>query len=185
MEDKDILALYRARSEDAVAATEEKYGGLCRSVAQNILPSGEDAEECVNDAWLSAWNSIPPQQPDNLSAYLARLTRNAALDRFRHEHAGKRGAGEVPAALDELEECIPGRGGVEEALDARDLTAAIEKFLRAQPPLQRNMFLRRYWYLCPVGEIARDWGMTRSRAASILHRTRSALKRYLEQEGFL
>lgn len=185
MEDKDILALYRARSEEALAATAEKYGALCRSVAKNILPSGEDAEECVNDAWLGAWNSIPPQQPENLSAYLARLTRNAALDRFRRERAGKRGAGEVPAALEELGECVPARGGVEEALDAQALAAAVDRFLRMQPELQRKLFLQRYWYLAPVGEIARMWGMSRSRAASVLHRTRNALKQYLKQEGFI
>lgn len=185
MEDKDILALYCARSEEALSATAEKYGGLCRSVARHILSSGEDAEECVNDTWLSAWNSIPPQEPENLSAYLARLTRNAALDRFRQERAGKRGAGEAPAALEELAECVPAPGGVDETLDAQALAAAVDRFLRTQPELQRKLFLQRYWYLLPVGEIARAWGMSRSRAASILHRTRNALKRYLKQEGFL
>lgn len=185
MDDQDILTLYLARSETAVAATQEKYGALCRSVARNILPCGEDAEECVNDVWLGAWNAIPPQQPKNLSAWLARLTRNLALDRFRREHAQKRGGGEVPAALDELEECVPGRDTVEGELDAQALTRAVADFLRTQPPLRRNIFLRRYWYLSPVDEIAKDYGMSRSKAASLLHRIRGELKRYLQQEGFL
>lgn len=185
MEDKELVALYWSRSEEAVSASAEKYGALCRSIAQNILRSGEDAEECVNDTWLSAWRSIPPQRPENLQAYLARIARNLALNRRKEAGTQKRGGGEVPAALSELDECVPAPGGVEEAADALALTQALEAFLRAQPREKRNIFLRRYWYLSPVEEIARDCGMSRSRTASLLHRMRVELRRYLEQEGFL
>lgn len=185
MEDRDIIALYWARSEDALSASAEKYGGLCRIVARNILHSGGDEEECLNDTWLNAWNSIPPQRPENLSAYLARLTRNLALNQVRLERAQKRGEGEVPAALAELEECAGAGGGVEDRLNARELTRAIENFLRDQPRKRRNIFIRRYWYLSPVEELAREYGMTRSGVSSLLHRMRGALKQHLEQEGFL
>lgn len=185
MEDSEIIALYWSRSEDAVAASAEKYGPLCRAVARNILHSGGDEEECLNDTWLSAWSSIPPQRPESLPAYLTRLTRNLALNRLRLGRARKRGEGEVPAALEELDECVGAGGGVEELVDAKELTAAIEAFLRAQPRQRRNIFIRRYWYLSPVEELAREYGMTRSGLSSLLHRMRGALKKHLEQEGFL
>lgn len=175
MEDAKILELYWMRSQDAVAQTQQRYGALCRSVAGNILASGGDVEECVNDVWLAAWNSIPPAWPE-------RLTRNIALDRLDYNRAQKR-RGELSVALSELEECLADPTEVEGQVEAGQTAAAIDAFLRALPREQRWVFLRRYWYADPVAEIARRGHMTVSKVKSMLLRTRKKLKVYLEQEG--
>ena len=182
MEDAKILELYWMRSQDAVAQTQQRYGALCRSVAGNILASGGDVEECVNDVWLAAWNSIPPARPERLGAYLARLTRNIALDRLDYNRAQKR-SGELSIALSELEECLADPKEVEGQVEAGQTAAAIDAFLRTLPREQRWVFLRRYWYADPVAEIARRGHMTVSKVKSMLLRTRKKLKTYLEQEG--
>lgn len=175
MEDAKILELYWMRSQDAVAQTQQRYGALCRSVAGNILASGGDVEECVNDVWLAAWNSIPPAWPE-------RLTRNIALDRLDYNRAQKR-RGELSVALSELEECLADPTEVEGQVEAGQTAAAIDAFLRALPREQRWVFLRRYWYADPVAETARRGHMTVSKVKSMLLRTRKKLKVYLEQEG--
>lgn len=185
MNDRDILRLYFARDEAAITASSEKYGNYCRYIARNIVENAEDAEECVNDAWLAAWNTIPPKRPDNLATYLGRITRNAALCRVRAATAEKRGGGQYTVALDELEECISAPRGVEEAVDARALTAAIESFLRALPPSKRAVFVQRYWYLSSAADIAADRGMTVSAVNTLLCRLRAQLKTYLEKEEHL
>lgn len=182
MEDHEIIALFFRRSEEAVTAASRKYGAYCRSVVTNILPSREDAEECINDTWLSAWDSIPPNRPQRLGVYLARIARNTALNRRKELTAQKRGGGAVDAVLEELHECI-GDSGMDEALDELVLRDAINAFLRSQPKQKRDIFIRRYWAMEPVNDIAKALGLRRGQTATILYRMRRELKEYLEKEG--
>lgn len=183
MEDHQIIALFEQRSEEAVDAAARKYGAYCRAIADNILRSPEDAEECVSDTWLAAWNSIPPQKPKYLSVFLGRITRNSALNRLKLLNAQKRGGGTTEAVLDELAECIPAQGGVEEAFDEILLKEAIDSFLRSQPEQKRRVFIRRYWAMEPVGDIAKAFGLRRGQVATMLYRMRQELKEHLEKEG--
>ena len=185
MEDREIVELYWQRKEEALAESQGKYGGLCRSVAQGVLGSPEDAEEAVSDALLRAWNSIPPNRPAYLDAYLAKLCRRAAIDRLRHDRAGKRWGGEAALALEELEDCVPGGGGAEAAMEASELAQLLARFLRSQPEQARQAFLRRYWYVDPLPEIAAVLGCSESKVKSLLFRTRKKLRSYLEKEGYL
>ena len=169
MNDQDILDLYFARSESAISATNEKYGKYCHTVAMNILYSHEDSEECVNDTWLRAWGAIPPKRPAMLRTFLGKITRNLALNRWEHAHADKRGRGETAAALDELTELT--------------LTECINRFLEHQKPANRKLFVRRYWYLSDIKEIAGDYGFTESKVKMTLSRMRAQLMAELEKEG--
>lgn len=183
MEDQDIIALYFAREDAAIEASAAKYGRYCRAIAGNILHSAEDVEECVNDTWWKAWQTIPPHRPHLLSAFLGQLTRRLALDRYRRASAAKRGATEVPLALDELQECVPAHRTVEQAVDDHALTAALDVFLLTLEPGRRRMFLQRYWYLCPIADIAHSCKASESRVKMTLLRTRRQLKDYLQKEG--
>lgn len=185
MKDEEIISLYWNRNEQAIAATAHKYGGYCHSISYNILHSNEDAQECVNDTWLGAWKSIPPRQPKRLSAYLGKITRNLSLNRARQYSAQKRGLGQTELVLSELEDCIPAQNSVEQMFDEMVLARSISQFLRAQPRQNRNIFIRRYWYLSPIRDIATDRGMSESRVASLLFRMRNALKSHLEKEGIM
>ncbi len=185
MEDARILELFRARDESAIAEMAEKYSRYCRTIAVNILGCDEDADECVSDAWLGAWNSIPPHSPENLSTYLGKLTRRAALKKWRAEQTEKRGSGQTALALEELAEVLPMSGAPEERLMAGELVDALNNFLGTLPEVQRRIFLRRYWYLDPVERIAQNWGFTPAKVSSMLHRTRLKLKNYLKKEGYL
>ena len=180
MEDSRIIDLYWARSEEAVAQTARKYGGYCRRIARNILFNPEDTDECVNDTYLRAWDTIPPQRPKVLQTFLARITRNLSLDRWRRNHARKRDSGGF-LALEELEECVPGSdGNMSEDIAIRD---ALNGFLGSLKPEHRKIFLRRYWYLSPVKEIAEDYSISESKVKMILLRTREKLIVHLEREG--
>lgn len=181
--DSEIVGLYWARSEAAIAASAEKYGGYCHTIAYNILHNDADAEECVNDTWLGAWKSIPPQRPDCLRAYLGKITRNFSLNRFKRYHAEKRGFGQVALALSELQDCIPDETDMEQAAEASTLVEAVNRFLYAQPERKRNIFIRRYWYLCPIRQIAAHYGLSESKVTSLLFRMRKELKAQLETEG--
>ena len=183
MNDEEIVQLYWARSEAALIQSNNKYGAYCRSIAQNILQSSQDAEECVNDTWLAAWNAIPPTKPDCLRAFLGKLTRNFALTCYRKHQAQKRGGTQVDIALSELEECIPSLEHVEQVVEQVVLSEALGAFLRGLPLEKRRVFVRRYWYLSPIAEIAADYGISQSKTASMLMRMRKQLKSYLEQEG--
>lgn len=185
MEDREIVELFWQRREEALEESQKKYGGLCRSVARGVLGSPEDAEEAFSDALLRAWNSIPPNRPACLDAYLAKLSRRAAIDRLRHDRAGKRWSGEAALALEELADCLPDRGSTEAQLEASELAKLLEHFLRAQPELARQAFLRRYWYVDPLSEIAYVLGCSESKVKSLLFRTRKKLRSYLEKEGYL
>ena len=180
MEDNRIIDLYWARSEEAVAQTARKYGGYCRRIAWNILYNPEDTDECVNDTYLRAWDTIPPQRPKVLQTFLARITRNLSLDRWRRNQAQKRDSG-VFLALEELEACVPGcDGNMSEDIAIRD---ALNGFLGNLKPEHRKIFLRRYWYLSPVKEIAEDYSISESKVKMILLRTREKLRVHLETEG--
>lgn len=184
MEDKEVVALLWQRDENGLRAAEERHGRFCRTLAQNLLGSREDAEECWNDALLRAWNAIPPEHPALLRAYLAKLTRRLAIDRLRAKGAEKRGGGETPLLLDELAECVSGVEDAESEAISRELGAAISRFLAAQSARQRELFVRRYFYGESVGALAKRLGMRENSAAAALKRSRDALRTYLEKEDF-
>lgn len=184
MEDSQLVQLFWDRDERAIPATAEVYGNYCFAVAHNILDSTQDAEECVNDTWLHAWNAIPPQRPKALSPFLARITRNLALHMLRRNRAKKRGGGEIELVFEELAECVSGRDWVEQAVDERELTRAINDFLAGLPAEKRKIFVRRYWYAERVATIAKGTGMTENRVSVTLHRLRAALRTFLEERGF-
>lgn len=180
MEDRQIIALYFQRSEDAIAMTESKYGRLLFSVAYNILYSEGDSEECVSDTYMRAWQTIPPTVPNRLSAFLAKITRNIALNRYRD---GKRRGRNLTAELifDEIAECVPDSSG-DIAKDI-ELREALNGFMAALDSGHRLIFLKRYFYMCPVKDIAREMGMTVSAVKVSLSRTRTKLREHLEREG--
>ena len=183
MEDEQILDLYNARSEQAIAETAIKYGPYCHSIAMNILKNEEDAEESVSDTWYAAWQSIPPQRPGILSVFLGRLTRNFSLDRWRKMRAFKRGGGETTLALEELRDCVSGKESVESALVRKETLRSINRFLEGLTPMERSVFLCRYWYLDSTLEISAKSGFSETKVRSMLHRLRIRLDRHLEKEG--
>ena len=185
MEDREIVQLYWDRSEKAVFETGARYGRYCRAVADRILQDTRDAEECVNDAYLRAWNAIPPARPADLRTYMGKIVRNLALNRWEKRNAEKRGAGQVPLALEELAECLPATDDVERAAEDGVVRDALDHFLAALPERTRKVFVRRYWYLSSVREIAKDYGMSESAVTVTLFRTRSKLKTALEEEGII
>lgn len=184
MEDAKILELYFARSEDAIRETEKKYAGYCRSVSYGILGSREDAEECVNDALLRAWNAIPPNRPDNLRVYLGRIVQNLSIDRYRSSASKKRGDGTADVSFDELENLLPALGGSEEDLNEEELLKSINAFLAGQKELHRIIFVQKVWYLLPVRRIAELHGISESKTVSVLYRMRRRLEAELRKEGY-
>ena len=184
MEDKAILDLYFARDELAIAETDRKYGGYCYSVANRILNSKEDSEETVSDTLWQAWNSIPPQRPNYLKLFLAKIARNKAFTRWRKLSAAKREGGETELVLEELAGCIPGREQIDDQLNARELAKVIRKFLDTLPEREQDIFLQRYFYVRDAESIAVRYGMKRTNVNVILSRTRANLKTYLAQEGY-
>ena len=185
MEDNQIIELFWQRDESAITETGRKYGAYCRTIANNILQNNEDAEECVNDTWLKAWNSIPPARPASLKAYLGKITRNLALDKAAAASAQKRGGGEYTLALDELAECIADGSDIEQAYEEKELKEYIFKFLRTLPERERNLFVRRYFFVDTVKEIAAKYALTENNVMVILSRTRKQLKSKLMKEGFI
>lgn len=184
MEDSRIVELYWQRSEEAIHQTQLKYGNYCYTIASNILPSREDARECVNDTYLAAWNAIPPHRPTLLSAFLGKLTRRISIDRWRQLSAEKRGGGTVPRALDELTQCIPGGEDPAMVVEAKALAQAINRFLDTLPLTERRIFLLRYFELATTKDLQARFSMSESKLKSILHRTRKKLRHHLEKEGY-
>ena len=182
MQDEAIVTLYWERDEQAIRHTDEKYHIYCHTIADRILRSTNDAEECVNDTWLRAWNTIPPQKPSNLRLFLGRITRNLSLDRYRRLHADKRGGGEMPLLLEELGDCVSNGDTVFEEYAKKALADALQKFLWALPMRDRTIFLKRYFYAMSVSDIARQLGMTENNVSKVLSRTREKLKHSLEVE---
>ena len=183
MEDKEIIALYWARSERAIAETDGKYGAFCRTVAMNLLGSREDAEEIVNDTWQEAWTSMPKEKPDRLRAWLGRVVRNLSVDRWRRDHRQKRFAG-IETLFSELEDCVPAAEKAEDAVEAAELAKAIDTWLRTLPREDAVLFLRRYWNGMSLKELAGERGVAPNRLAQRMYRLRLELKSALEKEGY-
>lgn len=184
MDDPEIITLYFSRDESAIPQTAAKYGTYCYAIAHGILADRQDSEECVNDTWWNAWNAIPPNRPAHFRLFLARITRNLAFNRFRAMRAQKRGGGEMPLALNELAETIPDGCTVQETLEAKELTRCINRFLRTLPERDASIFLKRYFYVMPVHEIAAKHRLSEKHASTVLSRTRGKLALYLKQEGY-
>ena len=183
MEDDVIIQLFWDRSENAIEATRLKYGKYCHTIAFNILGSAEDSEECVNDTYLRMWNSIPPDRPNVLSAFIGKVTRNLALDRLRARTADRRGGGETALALDELGDCVSSGDEMGRIEDSQEIIAALNSFLETLSCVERGVFMRRYWSMEPVASIAARYDMSLPKATSMLHRLRAKLKKHLLKEG--
>ncbi len=184
LNDEMIVRLYWDRDEAAISATSEKYGKYCTSIAQNIIGVREDAEECVNDTYLRGWNSLPPHKPQVLSAFLGKITRNLAFDRYKRSTADKRGGGGMSAVLDELSELISDTEEIEDALYEKELISAINAFLGTLSPEKRCIFVRRYWYADSVSDIAVHFGKKEGAVSMILGRMRRQLRDDLTERGF-
>ncbi|MBQ7354869.1 MAG: sigma-70 family RNA polymerase sigma factor [Clostridia bacterium] len=184
MEDSKIIILYNQRDEAAIAETQTKYGAYCFTIAANILHSLPDSEECVNDTWLRAWNAIPPEKPNSLRAFLGRITRNLAFDRYRSRRSAQRGGDEVTLALEELSDCIASRDTVEGQAELRALGESIDRFLSELSVRDRNVFLCRYYYTYSTAEIAAQLGLRENYLRNLLSRLRIRLQKHLEKEGF-
>lgn len=184
MEDKAVVALYWQRDQEAIRVTQGKYGAYLSKIAWQILYDREEGEECVNDTYLKAWNSMPIQRPAVLSTYLGKIVRGCAIDRFRHRHRQKRQASEYALFLEELAEYLSGGDATQEAVDLHLLGEAIDTYLRTLPPPARRAFVARYYYMDPIRAVAVDQGLDLSQAKSLLHRTRLGLREHLRREGF-
>lgn len=184
MEDKEIIDLYLAREERAIQETDGKYGKYCFTIANNILESPEDSQECVSDTYLAAWNNIPPRLPAVLATFLGKITRNISLNRWRNRNAYKRGGGQVELALEELEGCLTSGETPEDKLAKKELLRSLNRFLGSLPETERNVFVCRYWYLDPIADIGNRFGFSKSKVTSMLHRTRGKLRKHLEKEGY-
>ena len=183
MEDSEIIRLFQERDERAISEAQSKYGAFCLRLAGSITRDEEDARECVNDAWLRVWNHIPPDEPENFRAYLGRIVRNLALNRYEHEHAEKRSAA-MTEILDEWEDCLPASSDVEKEIDAKELTALLDRWLSALPAEDRRMFVRRYWYGDSVKELAKRAGVRAGAMTQRLYRLRLELRSLLTKEGY-
>lgn len=182
MDDNEIVDLYFDRSETAISLTAAKYGNYCYRIAFNILSNKEDSEKSVNDTYLAAWNNMPPRRPNAFSAFLGKLTRYISLDRWKARNAYKRGGGEVPLSLEELEECLPGGENPEQAYSKNELLRHVNSFLEALTETERKVFVCRYWYLDSTQEIADRFGFSQSKVTAMLHRIRGKLRKRLEKE---
>lgn len=183
MEDSKIIALFFARAEEAITALAEKYGAACGSIARNILKNSQDAEECVDDAYLAAWNTIPPQEPDPLKTYLFRIVRNISIARYHANTAVKRNSN-YDVALEELEDCLADAGTVEQALDAKELTRQINRFLAGLDEESQMLFVRRYWYADSIADLAARFQISGNHVSVRLSRIRDKLRKYLRKEGY-
>ena len=181
MEDLQIIDLFFDRNEQAIQETDAKYGRLCFSVANKILESNEDSEECVNDTWLRAWNEIPPTRPNHLSAFLCKITRILSLKKLEFSNAMKR-TPSIVVSFEELESVLPDER-IAPATEAVELGSLISDFLRHEKADARNMFLRKYLFFDTVEEIAERFGMNENTVKSMLFRTRNRLREYLRKEG--
>lgn len=183
MTDKQIVELYFQRSERALKETAAQYGQLFYRISYNILSNHEDAEECVSDTYLTAWETIPPTRPQRLGVFLSKITRRLSIDRWRSNHAEKRGGGELTVAIEELDWALASGDELEEGCMQRELTELLNRFLSRLPDTERDVFICRYWYLDSIKEIAVDFGFTQGKVKSMLMRTRNKLKVYLMEQG--
>lgn len=184
MEDEKIIELYWERNQTAIAQTQEKYGRYCERIAGNIVHNLQDAQECVNDTWMRAWNSMPKERPQFLGAFLGAITRNLSLDCYRRNHSQKRGGGELTYIYEELRDCV----GSEESdayVQHQELLRVIDGFLTELDAETRVIFVRRYWYADKISAIAARLFISESKVKSSLHRSRRRLRKLLEKEGFV
>lgn len=184
MEDLEIVELYFKRDEKAIYETQIKYGNYCYTIANNILHNHEDVEECVSDTYLKTWEAIPPHRPSILSTFIGKITRRLSINKYRNLTADKRGGGEFPLSLDELEECVASNKSIKEELDAKYLAEKIDLFLSFLKKYERNVFVCRYFYFDSIEEIANRFNYSQSKVKMMLKRTRDKLKDYLEKEGY-
>lgn len=184
MEDREIVRLYWERDERAIAETSAKYGRYCTSIAMNILNNPENAEECVNDAYLNAWNSIPPHKPDILSTFLGKIVRNLSLNKYKHIHTAKRGGNEFPLILDELGELVSGEEEILDAVIRNELIKTISGFIASLSEEKQYMFFRRYWYSDSIKDIAAGCGRSENYISVELRRIRNKLRGYLTERGY-
>lgn len=173
MDDRRIVELFLNRSEEALLQIDIKYGRYCHRVAFNVLGNAEDSEECVNDAYMRVWGSIPPNEPSSLSAYVGKITRNIALDKLRQKNSSKRGNGEVPVLLDELER----------RQDSAEIIDALNGFLETLSATERGVFMRRYWMMEPIADVAARYDISVSKTTTMLFRLRGRLKKHFMKEG--
>ncbi len=182
MEDSKIIALFFQRSEQALTEVAQKYGSVTKKLAFNILHDQQDAEECVNDAYLGAWNTIPPQNPNPLITYLCRIVRNLAIKKYHSKTAAKRNS-LYDVALNELENCFPSSHSVEEAFDAAETARSINAFLKTLDKDNRILFVRRYWHAESIEDLAKLFQISPHAVSVRLSRTREKLKKHLKKEG--
>ena len=183
MEDITIIELYHKRDERAIRESNRKYGNDCFRLANRILSSDEDSEECVADTWLHAWNSMPPQRPNSLKLFLLRITRNLSFDRYKARGREKRGGGEMTLVLDEMKEFVADVRDVETEYEQKELMRALHRFLYEQPKREADIFICRYYFAKSTKEIAKKYGLKENHVLVILSRIRKALKKFLEMEG--
>ncbi|MBO4460582.1 MAG: sigma-70 family RNA polymerase sigma factor [Clostridiales bacterium] len=184
MTDVDIISLYWDRNEDAILETSRKYGNYCYTIAYNILYNNEDSEECVNDTYNKAWNTMPPQRPSLLSAFLGKITRNISLNRYKENNAQKRSGNRFAVVLDELAELASQDPGPEENVIEGELTKAVNSFLASLPKDKRVMFVRRYFYADDIGAIAKRMNVPENNVSVALRRIRIKMQEYLTERGF-
>ncbi len=184
MKDTEIVLLYLDRNQDAITETAAKYGNYCTSIAKNILGNKEDAEECVNDTYMNAWNSIPPNKPNPLSVYIGKITRNISFNRYKHNNAAKRSGSVISEVLEELSECISGKENVEMEIEYKELVKAIDSFLDTLSPEKRSIFVCRYWYTDSISNIAKQFNIKENTVSMTLNRLRLKLRKYLTERGY-
>lgn len=185
MTDEKIIELFFQRNEVALKETSKKYGAYCFKIANNILNNREDSEECLNDTWMKTWDSIPPTRPIHFNLFLAKIVRNLSFNKYKSKHTYKRGRGEIALVLDELEECIGGRSDVEKNYIEKELSETINKFVRALPEREGNVFIRRYFYSDTIKGISNRYHISENNIRVMLNRTRKKLKIRLEKEGYI
>lgn len=182
LDDREIIALFYERSEQAIVELSKKYGAVCTKVANHILNNRQDAEECVNDAYLGAWNTIPPQNPNPLLSYVCRIVRNLAIKKYHANTAAKRNS-TYDLALEELETCFPAATSVEEDFYAGEIARIIDDFLKTLDRENRILFVRRYWHSDSIAELAELFHTSKHNVSVRLSRTREKLRKHLLKEG--
>ncbi len=184
MEDTQIVTLYWERNQEAIAESRRKYGGYCFTIANNLLADPQDSEECVSDTFWGAWKAMPPHRPGSLKLFLAKITRALAFNRFRSRTAQKRGGGELPLVLEELETCIAGGTDPEEVVQIRELSESINRFVKSLSDRDRSLFADRYFFTESMETVAKKHHITVSNAYVALSRIRKKLRQHLIKEGF-
>ena len=185
MKDEEIINLYFRRDERAIEETDLKYGKYCKTIAKNILWSEQDIEECLDDTYVKVWNRIPPTKPRIFRAFIAKITRDLALNMFNASKSSKRGSGVVNEVLDELAECIPDNSDVEHSILEKELESVIKDFVNSLDPKDAYIFTSRYFYAEEIANIATKFGMTRHNVTVVLGRLRKKLQGRLVKEGYL